>query len=43
MEAFPAATILRPSVMFGPEDAFFNQPAALARLMPSYPYSARAP
>ena len=37
MEAFPAATILRPSVMFGPQDAFFNQLAALARLMPILP------
>jgi uncharacterized protein YbjT (DUF2867 family) len=36
-EAFPEATILRPSVMFGPEDAFFNQLAALARLMPILP------
>jgi uncharacterized protein YbjT (DUF2867 family) len=37
MEAFPEATILRPSVMFGPEDAFFNQLAAVARLMPILP------
>lgn len=37
MEAFPEATILRPSVMFGPEDAFFNQLAALARGMPILP------
>jgi uncharacterized protein YbjT (DUF2867 family) len=36
-EAFPGATILRPSVMFGPEDAFFNQLAALARVMPVLP------
>jgi NADH dehydrogenase len=36
-EAFPGATILRPSVMFGPEDAFFNQLAALARVMPILP------
>jgi len=36
-EAFPRATILRPSVMFGPEDAFFNQLAALARIMPILP------
>jgi NADH dehydrogenase len=36
-EAFPAATILRPSVMFGPEDAFFNRLAALARVMPVLP------
>src|SRR5919108_5269933 len=36
-EALPQATILRPSVMFGPEDAFFNQLADLARLMPILP------
>jgi uncharacterized protein YbjT (DUF2867 family) len=36
-EAFPQATILRPSVMFGPEDAFFNQLAGIARLMPILP------
>jgi uncharacterized protein YbjT (DUF2867 family) len=37
VEAFPEATILRPSVMFGPEDAFFNQLTALARGMPILP------
>ena len=36
-EALPQATILRPSVMFGPEDAFFNQLAGIARLMPILP------
>jgi uncharacterized protein YbjT (DUF2867 family) len=36
-EAFPGATILRPSIMFGPEDAFFNRLAALARTMPILP------
>jgi uncharacterized protein YbjT (DUF2867 family) len=36
-EAFPAATILRPSVMFGPEDAFFNRLAGIARFMPVVP------
>ena len=29
--------ILRPSVMFGVEDAFFNQLAAVARVMPILP------
>jgi NADH dehydrogenase len=36
-EAFPGATILRPSVMFGREDAFCNQLAALSRVMPVFP------
>ncbi len=35
--AFADATILRPSVLFGPEDAFFNTLAALARLSPVLP------
>jgi uncharacterized protein YbjT (DUF2867 family) len=36
-ERFPEATILRPSVLFGPDDAFFNRLAALARVMPVVP------
>ena len=36
-EAFPDAVILRPSVVFGPEDDFFNRFAALARLAPALP------
>lgn len=35
--AFPAATILRPSVLFGPEDHFFNRFAAMARFLPALP------
>jgi uncharacterized protein YbjT (DUF2867 family) len=36
-EAFPGATILRPSVIFGPEDGFFNRLASIARIMPVVP------
>jgi len=35
--AFPGATILRPSVMFGSEDRFFNRFAAFTRLSPVLP------
>jgi len=34
---FPDAVILRPSVIFGPEDAFFNRFAAMTRLGPVLP------
>jgi uncharacterized protein YbjT (DUF2867 family) len=37
LEVTPAATILRPSVLFGPEDQFTNRFAALARLSPALP------
>ncbi len=36
-EAFPAATILRPSIVFGPEDGFFNRFATMARYLPFLP------
>jgi uncharacterized protein YbjT (DUF2867 family) len=36
-EAFPGATILRPSLLFGPEDRFFNRFAGLARFLPALP------
>lgn len=32
LSAFPSAVILRPSVIFGPEDGFFNRFAGMARL-----------
>lgn len=35
--AFPNATILRPGVMFGAEDNFFNQFAAMAMISPVLP------
>lgn len=36
-QAFPGATILRPSVVFGPEDEFFNRFAGMARMAPVMP------
>lgn len=35
--AFPGATILRPSILFGPEDDFVNRFARMVRIMPVLP------
>ena len=37
LAAVPSAIILRPSVLFGPEDDFFNKFAAIARFSPALP------
>jgi NADH dehydrogenase len=37
LAGFPTATILRPSIVFGPEDNFFNLFAGMARLAPVLP------
>jgi NADH dehydrogenase len=37
LAAVPSATILRPSVVFGPEDDFTNRFASLARISPALP------
>ncbi|ABS61820.1 NAD-dependent epimerase/dehydratase [Parvibaculum lavamentivorans DS-1] len=36
-DAMPDAAIVRPSIVFGPGDSFFNRFAALARLFPALP------
>jgi NADH dehydrogenase len=36
-EAYPDAVILRPSIVFGPQDDFFNRFAGMARLSPALP------
>ncbi|MGQ0681214.1 complex I NDUFA9 subunit family protein [Bradyrhizobium sp.] len=37
LEAVPSATIIRPAVVFGPEDQFTNRFAALAQVSPALP------
>ncbi|AGA05314.1 complex I NDUFA9 subunit family protein [Sinorhizobium meliloti] len=37
LETLPAAVILRPSIIFGPEDGFFNKFAEMARFSPVLP------
>lgn len=37
LETMPDAVIFRPSIIFGPEDGFFNRFAAMARLAPALP------
>ena len=37
LSATPSAVIVRPSILFGPEDDFFNRFAALARMSPALP------
>ena len=37
LAAAPTAVILRPSILFGPEDDFFNKFAAMARFAPALP------
>jgi NADH dehydrogenase len=36
-QAFPSATILRPSIVIGPEDGFFNRFARMSQLSPALP------
>jgi len=35
--ALPSATVLRPSIVFGPEDSFFNRFADMAKFAPALP------
>ena len=35
--SFPQATILRPSIVFGPEDGFFNRFARMSQISPVLP------
>ncbi|HEX5326596.1 MAG TPA: complex I NDUFA9 subunit family protein [Acetobacteraceae bacterium] len=42
LQAYPEATILRPSIVFGPEDRFFNRFAEMAQMLPVMPVIAGA-
>ena len=42
LAAFPAATVLRPSIVFGAEDQFFNRFAGMAQALPFMPVIAGA-
>lgn len=37
VKSFPTATVLRPSLIFGPDDEFFNRFGTLARMLPIMP------
>ena len=37
LQEFPNAIVLRPSIVFGPEDEFFNRFAAMSRISPMLP------
>lgn len=41
LEEFPGAIVIRPSIVFGPEDDFFNRFAAMARISPLLPLIGR--
>ncbi|MCH9765335.1 MAG: complex I NDUFA9 subunit family protein [Alphaproteobacteria bacterium] len=41
LQAFPNAIVLRPSIVFGAEDEFFNRFAAMARISPVLPLIGR--